>query len=246
MARQVDHKYWRQQLLKPDWYVELYPEFVKIEKELTASEDRSQRQSLKEEVYQLVETALIEKTLPLAQDGPEHDAERRMVDTLVFHHTKNQPGMTLTRLNAIHCLRLYAAYYFSCKDRQDDDFKLYGQALWSNHFQNDQQVFYGYHWLIRQDGQPLRLLSDESIAWHAGCWHVNTRSIAMAFDDNLHGGRPTEAALRTAVRLIKTHYPAVRAETIIAHSDVRSLSDQLSMAAWRDRFLSAWLQNEKD
>ena len=146
--------------------------------------------------------------------------------------------MTLSRLNAIHCLRLYAAYYLSCQSRLDEDRELYGQPLWSNHFRDRRQVFYGYHWLIRQDGVAERLLEDKNIAWHAGSWHVNTRSLAIAFDDNLHGRQPAAEALGAAAGLIKTNYSRVKFDCIIAHSDVMSRPSQLSMAAWRDQLLS--------
>ena len=64
---QINSAHWRQQLLKPDWYIRLYPDFLRIEQETTGEEKRQLRRRLKEEMYQLLEDALSCSKSPFSQ-----------------------------------------------------------------------------------------------------------------------------------------------------------------------------------
>lgn len=66
---------------------------------------------IKEEIYQFFENRLATKEIVLGNNGPNWDVERKPIDSIIIHHTKNQPGITWQRLSAMHLIRLYATYY---------------------------------------------------------------------------------------------------------------------------------------
>jgi hypothetical protein len=239
MDSYIDESLWRQCLSQPNWYELLASDFKRLE-DLAAKEvDYNKRKRIKDEAYGLVEQALVHNTIPLASVGPDLDAERQPIDTIVIHHTKNQPGMTLARLNAMQLLRIYGMYYNNPSDPRETEFK--GQPIWSGHFQNEQQLFWGYHWLIRNDGQVNNLLNDLAIGWHAGNWDVNKRSIAVCIDDDLTESEPKDAVLESIADLIESKYPYIDKARIIGHSDANSSTECPGNSfhdVWRAKLLS--------
>lgn len=152
-------------------------------------------------------------------NGPQNtDSDRAGTDTILIHHTSNPPGLSPTRLSAIELIRLYGPYFANPPEK---DRALRGKPLFSGHVRNSQQVFWPYHWLIRNDGRMERLLRDREIGWHAGDWETNCRSIAIAFDDDLEFWRPAPQALAAAAALIAHRYRHVPISNIIGHSEVR-------------------------
>ncbi len=236
MASFIDQKLWRQALRHPDWYLRLTDEWQRVIKlaDDTRDSDLAQAKQIKSEVYGLIEAALAEDLIPLADNGPDFDRERRPIDTVIIHHSKNKPGVSLARLNAIQLLTLYANYYGKPKPI---DAHWRGQPIWSNHFHNGKMVFWGYHWFVRTDGQTERLLKDNQIGWQAGCWHVNTRSVAIAFDDDLSHNSPTPESLSAVAQLIRDQYPQVGRHTVIGHCEVNQTA-----AGPGNKFLSDWKQ----
>lgn len=241
MAQFIDEQFWQQALREPDWYLKLEDDFRRLEKLADKAriegKDPMTVKTIKREAYALIERNLKEGTIPLAESGEDFDQERRPIDTIVIHHTKNPSGMTLDRLNAMHLLRLYAAYY-------GVDENLRGQPIYSNHFRDGRQVFYGYHWLVRQDGHCERLLEDEQIGWHSGCWHVNTRSIAIAIDDDLTDSQPDHKVLSAIATLIKANYAGVPPHLVIGHCEVLANSKVIDNPG--KLFLSYWKQKLLD
>jgi N-acetyl-anhydromuramyl-L-alanine amidase AmpD len=124
--------------------------------------------------------------------------------------------MTLNRLNAVQLIRIYGRYYNDPTTPKERDIK--GQPVWSGHFYNGRQVFWGYHWLIRANGEAIKLLDDDKIGWHAGDWDVNRRSVAVCFDDDLDNKEPSKAALKSTKEIIKYYEP--KAE-LIGHKDAK-------------------------
>lgn len=239
MASFIDPKLWRQALGYPDWYLRLADEWQRVIKLADEARDKdpAQAKRIKSEVYELIEAALAEGLIPLAKDGPDFDQERRPIDTVIIHHSKNRPGMSLARLNAIQLLTLYASYYSRPK-AIDKHWR--GQPIWSNHFRDKKMVFWGYHWFVRTDGRTERLLEDDQIGWQAGCWHVNTRSLAIAFDDDLSHSSPTPESLAAAAEIIR-QYPKVSRQTVIGHCEVNQTA-----AGPGDKFLDGWKQTLLD
>ncbi len=159
-----------------------------------------------------------EGAVNLGVAGPNWDADRQAVDTIVVHHTSRPPGIDLHELNALHLLNLYVPKY---QHPGEDAEEIGGLPIYSGHFDADgRPVFYGYHWLVREDGSHVRLLPDAAIGWQAGDWDVNTRSVAVCFDDDLEDARPSQPALNAAVEVIAEHYPQVALARILGHSAV--------------------------
>lgn len=206
---------WENQLIFPDWYVRLEAElrtriFPVVRPDCDLKRFRHQ-------VYELVEELLTRDALPLAQSGPDMDAGRKPVDTILIHHTTEEPDIRLSKLSAIGLVRQYALQYLA-----DDvlDERVRGTPIWSGHFRQGQMVFFAYHWLIRPDGSVERLLADSSIGWHAGNWEINTRSIGLAFSGDYEESAPPAAQIEAAARLIRSYYPQVVRERIFGHSEI--------------------------
>ena len=234
MADYIDETYWRKALSQPNWYLLLKDDFERLE-ELSEKEDNyAKRKQIKDKAYSLVEEAVSDGRLPIAEIGDNLDAERKPVDTIVVHHTKNRPGMTLAHLNAVQLLRIYGRYFANPTDAKEKHLK--GQLIWSGHFYNSKQVFWGYHWLIREDGSSERILDDNYVGWHAGNWDVNTRSVGICIDDDLSDKKPSETVIQAVANIIKQHYPNVNWPKILGHCEVNNNTEcpgYLFLESWK-------------
>lgn len=224
MGKFIDEVYWRQALMQPDWYITLSEDFQRLEKLAELESDYSRRKLIKGEAYELVESMLKQDLIPLAINGDNLDSSRLPIDTAVIHHTKNTPGMTLDRLNAMQLLRVYGMYYANPRDETELHFK--GSPVWSGHFYNGQQVFWVYHWLIRDDGKAEQILKDEYIGWHSGNWNINTRSIGICIDDDLTDKEPSDAVIEGVADVIRKHYPSIISDNIIGYDANKKLNVQ--------------------
>lgn len=214
----IETHYWEDIIKKPTWYLDLVPEFKKIF--LLKDENKETYEKAKEEIYDFFERHLVAYDIALGSSGGNWDAERKLIDTVVIHHTSNLPGMTKERLSAIELVRLYAPYYFEPYAKGEES--LQGQPIWSNHLREGLQVFWPYHWMIIEDGTAERLLLDNEIGWHAGNWDINCRSIGVCFDGDFEEGQPPEVMLKGFARLIRENYPHITKENIVGHSEVNS------------------------
>src|SRR5438105_139600 len=106
MAHYVNETLWRKALLKPDWYIILDEDIKRLEKLAEQYKNQPEHKLVKREAYELVEEAVRQGTLPIAHRGDNLDVQRKDIDTIVIHHTKNSPGITLERLNAMQLLRI--------------------------------------------------------------------------------------------------------------------------------------------
>jgi hypothetical protein len=146
----------------------------------------------------------------LGREGSDLDAERRHIDTIVIHHTSGAAAnYTLSYLNAVQLLRIYAPRY---RDRNNG----HGLPIRSDHFYQGQQVFWGYHWFIFEDGRAERILPDTAIGWHSGVWDVNTRSAGICFAGNFMERPPNRTMLAAAQTIIRENY-ADKSIRIIGH-----------------------------
>lgn len=216
MATYFDEKKWRVLVTqKPGWHLTLAPELKKLWKK-REKVDEDEAAQIKEEVYGFFEKHLTTGQVVLGTKGEDFDAERGPIDTVLIHHTKNEPGLPLPRLNAIHFTNLYIPEY-AATDKEES---YRGTPIWSGHMRNGNQVFYAYHWLVRMDGTQERLLQDNEIGWQAGNWEVNKRSVAICFDNDYTQSEPTKEVLSAAADIMRTHYPGVSTERIIGHREV--------------------------
>ena len=233
----VDHERWSREIEHPDWYLRLRDEYLKLLARARIS-PRPTARAIADEVYGFFEDALERKTIALAETGPDWDAERQHIDTIVLHHTGLDPGTTISRIEAIHLTRIYASYY---TDPALADRAIRGTGIHSGHRRAGRQVFYCYHWLIRPDGTRERLLQDHETGWHAGDWNANCRSVAICLDDNLTHQPPTRAAINAITNLLNTQYTAVSAPRVLGHREInpRTNCPGNRLADWRPQILDA-------
>lgn len=204
---EFDEAHWSEVIKRPDWPVEFNDFATKVH--LKSEAETKEHKELKKKVRRFFEAALQSGQVSLGSSGQNFDAERLPVDAVVIHHTSAQPGYKLSYLNAVHLLNIYAPV-FATKEK--------GQPIWSGHFYDGRQVFWGYHWLMRMDGSFERLLPDDQIGWHAGNWDINKRSIGICLDNDYEKQDPTDDILQELATHIKQNYPNTK---IIGHCEAR-------------------------
>jgi N-acetylmuramoyl-L-alanine amidase len=208
--------YWESRLRFPDWYRRLEDELTRLF--FLVVHDDPQLKAFRNQVYALIAELLTRQELPLAATGPDLDTARQPVDTVVIHHTEEDPAISLDRLSAIGLVRQYAFEYLTDNVLGHH---VRGQPVWSGHFREGRMVFFAYHWLIRPDGTAERLLEDSYIGWHAGDWQINTRSVAIALSGDYEAATPPRTQIESAARVIRAHYPQVPRIGIVGHCEVR-------------------------
>lgn len=218
-----DKGHWLKVIARPDWYLELIPWFKQVQDSLgEASEEANQ---FRKTIRHFFEEQLEAGKVALAAEGPDFDAEREPIDTIVIHHTSALPGYRLSYMNAVQLQNVYAPHFANSKDGQNKYFKgqptWEGNPIWSGHFRNGRPSFLVYHWLMRMDGKFERLLEDSQIGWHAGNWEINRRSIAICLDNDYEEQDPTDEILQKLADFIKNTYPLVKPDKIIGHCEAR-------------------------
>jgi hypothetical protein len=231
------HAYWENKFRCPDWYQQLAYELSNFI--FTVVHDDPQLKAWRHQVYSLVGDMLERGEIPLASTGPDLDAARQPLDTIVLHHTEEEALIPLAKLNAIGLLRQYGQQYL-----ENDVLgrAVQGEPVWSGHFRQGRMAFFAYHWLIRPDGTCERLLEDRALGWHAGNWDINTRSIGLALSGNYEHASPPAAQLAATAQLIRTHYPFIATARILGHQEIRpelTCPGEHFLAVWRDPLLQA-------
>jgi hypothetical protein len=215
-----------------DWYLRIGDEIKAVMDEARAEKDEQRAAAIKDAVRNYFIDRIKQGRLPLATEGPNFDVDRRPIDTVVIHHTSNNQPYSLEKLNVVHMLNLYVPWFTNPNDNYP---QVKGQALWSNHVRDGQPVFWAYHWLVRRDGEAVRLLEDQEIGWHAGDWEVNARSVAICLDNDYENGEPSTAELAAVAKIIHQHYPQIKPDQVIGHCEVNPQSTSPGKT-----FLSSW------
>ena len=230
----------------PDWYLE----FGRVRKarmlglgalqaamsgNIREAADHAKQQTLN--VFeQLLEEHSVRIGDPHTDELDNQDEDRQPITQIVIHHSSRAEGLSLSALNAMHLLRLYLPVYQN-KQRPVLNSTGQHQPIYSGHFDEvGEQVFYGYHWKVGQDGRVDRLLDDSALGWHAGNWEVNKRSVGICIDDDLAHKNPTEDALNAVAAIISTHYAdiATSESAIIGHKEASET------ACPGDHFIDGW------
>src|SRR3972149_10994447 len=99
----LTEKYLRQQLVFSDWYLRLEDYLNKTIFPIV--HDNPKLKAERHRFYDLVEEMLTNGEIPLAETGPNLDLERQQINTVIIHHTEEDPNITLGRLNAIGLIR---------------------------------------------------------------------------------------------------------------------------------------------
>lgn len=226
-------------LKSPDWYIKLSSEQKKLQQTADGLPD-PEKHDLAYEVYRLFVNQLACGQVALGSQIGNWDKERQSIDTIIIHHTSSKPGMSADLLSAIELIRLYAPYYLNPSDPKDKH--IYGEAISSGHVRNGKQVFWPYHWLIRNDGSTERLLEDNETGWQAGNWGINCRSVAIVFDNDYTRTAPSDAELKSAADIVKNNYSGVNKKRIFGHREVNTEtvcpSDLfLGQNGWKEKLL---------
>jgi hypothetical protein len=208
-----DKKRWQKIVQRPDWYLE-YINLANEAKKILG-EETAEFKELNKEVRHFFEDELKRGSVAIATSGPDWDEERQPIDTVVIHHTSAKPGYRLSYMNGVQLLNIYADHYA----KPTDDKQIKGEPIWSGHFNDNQQVFYAYHWLMRMDGGFERLLDDDQIGWHAGNWDINKRSIGICLDNDYENHDPSDEILHKLSDFINEKYPDTK---IIGHREART------------------------
>lgn len=236
----------RELVQAPNWYLE----FGRVQKAhllgtgavqaAFSGNVRQAVQSARQYQLDIFEQLLVEHAVRLGKPGKEElddqDEERQPVSNIVIHHSSRSEGISLTALNALHLLNLYVPVYQNQK-RPVLTSEGEHQPIYSGHFNDEgDQVFYGYHWKVQQDGMATRLLPDSALGWHAGDWEMNKKSVGICIDDDLEHSSPTEASLDSVASIIRAHYPniSVSNETIVGHNET------FSTICPGDQFINGW------
>lgn len=221
---------WESAFRQPDWYCQLERELREVL--FPVVHDDPGLKAWRHQVYELAGEMLARGQIPLAPGGPDLDEQRRPLDTIVVHHTEEEPGLSLEKLNAIGLVRQYGLQYL---ENNVLGRAVRGEPVWSGHFYQGSMAFFAYHWLVRPDGTCQRLLEDRAIGWHAGNWNINTRSIGIALSGNYEHATPPAGQIEAAARLVLTHYPAIVQRRVLGHCEVRA-----DLTCPGDRFLGGW------
>ena len=237
MAKYFDEHRWSEAIKHEDWYLRLADDYKKLTKQAEES-SKEISEEIKEEIYRFLENRLAKKEIALGKDGPNWDAERKQIDTIVIHHTKNPSGITWQRLSATHLIRLYAMYYSSPTENEKH---IKGQPIYSHHLRNGEQVFYVYHWLVRMNGEIERLLPDNETGWQAGNWEANCRSVAICLDNDFENSSPSKEVIATIAKIIKENYNHVEKERIFGHREINlktTCPGNLFLEGWKKEILN--------
>lgn len=134
------------------------------------------------------------------------DREAKKFDTIVIHDG-GYPNLSvdenLVQLEAVFKKNLYDRRYNS----SDNDPYVKGLPAHSGHLYDGHETFLPFHVIIFPDGTIVRPLKElqykkgtwyiDEVAWHAGNWDVNCRSVSICIIGNFeNGGMPTEAQMK--------------------------------------------------
>src|SRR5258708_6571661 len=139
MLPEFHREYWESKLCSLDWYNQLEYELTSFI--FSMVHDDSELKAWRHQVYELVGEMLEREEIPLATSGPNMDRERKELDTIVLHHTEENPAISLAELSAIGLLRQYGLEYLG-NDVLGGQVR--GEPIWSGHFRRGKMVFFAY------------------------------------------------------------------------------------------------------
>ena len=148
------------QISKPDWYLLVLPYLKWL-----LSDNLENKNNLKQEIYNYFTEKYKNNQIYISNEWPDFDTERKIISKVIIHHTHNMPWMSLDLLSAIEIIQLYGPYFMNPYIEWDNSIKW--KWIYSWHFRDWKQVFWPYHWIIREDWSYERLLYDNEIWWHA-------------------------------------------------------------------------------
>lgn len=207
-----NYSYYSKILKQPDWYLKLERVFEHYFFLIPPKEERTEDQTnFRKAFITLLEEKLEAGEIALGSNV-DFDSSRKNIDTVVIHHSSMDSEISLAKINAFQLINLYARTFLM----KSKDF--YGCPVTSGHYYDGNQIFIAYHYIIMPNGTMINPLKDEYIGWHCGNWDYNCRSIAICFHDDLNEREPTDAAITSALKIIKKYKP----KEILGHREILS------------------------
>ena len=232
--KRINEQKWMNAFQYPDWYLRLEESIRKYV--LCSKEGKHSNEEIKLEIYELTRKALENDLIALGKSGQDWDKDRLPIDTVVIHHSNTEPDISRSKLSIMGLLRLYVPVYLS----RDEFPEAYGKPIYSDHFYQERQVFYAYHWLVRPYGRSERLLPDNQIGWHAGNWNINSRSIAICLAGDYTDSIPSSEAITEIAWIIRENYKQVTPQKIFGHCEVNPETfcpGEEFISVWKDELI---------
>ncbi|HAS90820.1 MAG TPA: hypothetical protein DCS12_00695 [Clostridiales bacterium] len=114
------------------------------------------------------------------------DAERLPFDKIFVHYAENQ---SIEEMND-----LFKTFYINRFNSSNNDPYVKGLEPHSGHVFNEKETYLVYHYIIYEDGKTVQTLNPlikiekewyiDQVAWHAGNWTDNCRSISVCLVNN--------------------------------------------------------------
>ena len=224
----IDHL--KEQLKHDDWYIRLEDYLKTIVFPIVHGDINVKTR--RHMFYDLVTQMLSENQIPLAKNGPNFDKDRKLINTIVIHHSDEDPNMKLSKLSAIGFVRQYGKDYLH---EETCGYRIKGQPIWSGHFKDGEMVFFAYHFIVFENGRIERLLEDKYIGWQSGDWDINTRSIAIVLAGDYANKNPSEKQIKAIANIIKQNYSHVSLDRIFGHREIN-----LQTICPGDKFIGGW------
>lgn len=150
---------------------------------------------------------------------------RQEFSGIVIHHTGTKDNAGVKFLSDIHKTRIYKPVFDSMED-------IVGKKIYSNHFYDKKETFCSYHWLVYPDGKKIKVLKDifkdkdkwfiDNVAWNAGDWGTNGRTIAIAIVGNYLNKFPSKKALASTAKIIADYKKTTGIDPeILGHREVK-------------------------
>lgn len=144
---------------------------------------------------------------------------------IVIHHTgtsSDNPGIKF--LSDIQKQTVYKPVFDSMP----------GQKIYSDHYYENKETFFCYHWIVYPDGRKIKVLKDiykgrdnkwyiDNMGWHAGSWEVNGKTIAIALAGNYMNRYPSEEAMKAMAEIIAGYKKTTGIDLeVIGHREVKA------------------------
>ena len=219
-ANQTLNESWTTALKDPLWYLIIKEDLELLIYQTDISTPRLKW--LRKQLFHTVQESLKYNRIPLAEEHEsfKFDSEREPINTLIIHHTEGRPQVDLDELNTQGFLLQYTQDFL--KGRPILGQSITDKPVGSGHYRNERQVFYAYHWIIKPNGEAVRLLEDKNIGWHAGNWEVNKRSMGVTLAGNFDNTPPPENQIEGLTKLIRDEYAFINPQKILGHYEINS------------------------
>lgn len=164
---------------------------------------------------QMVGDLLKQGKVKLGKPLENFDEERLPIDTVVIHHSETAENATPEYINAIHLFTLYIIPAFDNPKNSN-----YGKPVYSGHYdEKGNQVFYGYHFIVKPDGTYKKVLKDEYIGYHARGTNIN--SIGIVIIGSYDKKKPSSLAINSVKEILDDY----QGKRIVGHREVTPDTD---------------------